>query len=399
MSNRSKATLCRHRDDGAAVSTLEHGGVRELLVTALPDGDMGLHGMFEKAWRVVRESGAVVLRQDVFGIPAERDIGPEALRDVCGNVDWPVAWIEEGESQGEALTGTHLHALAGTPVRRILDQGEAVGSVFEDAVGTHCHMAGVCPPDPALSRERQAMAVFDCIERVLKQADMDFSHVVRTWFYVDRILDWYGEFNAVRSRFLADRGGFGRLLPASTGVGGGNRTGSALLADVLALKPRDGLSPLRSAEVASPMQCPAMQYRSSFSRAVEVDCGDHRRLFVSGTASIDGSGATVLAGDVEGQVQLTFDVIEAILRSRRMGWGDVTRAIAYVKHGPDAAVYRRCATARGIAELPEVVAENDICRDDLLFEMEVDAWRTGTARQAGEDRQDASMQASLRASQ
>jgi enamine deaminase RidA (YjgF/YER057c/UK114 family) len=382
MAVHPKAMLARRRDDGIAVSTLEHRGISELLVTALPDGDTGLHSMFEKAWRVVRGAGATVLRQDVFGIPAERDIGPTALREVCGEVDWPVAWLEEGASQGESLTGTHLHAVAGAPVRRIRDRGETVGSVFEDAVAAHCHLAGLCPRDSTGPRAAQASAVLERIEHALGQAGMDFSNVIRTWFYVDHILDWYGEFNAVRSRFFQERGVFDRLLPASTGVGGGNRAGAALLADVLALKPRDGHSVPRAIVVPSPMQCAAMQYRSSFSRAVEVDYGDHRRLSVSGTASIDPQGATARVGDVRGQVELTLDVIEALLRSRRMGWGDVTRAIAYVKHGADSAVYRRCMETRGIGDLPEVVAENDICRDDLLFEMEVDAWRAGTERQA-----------------
>jgi hypothetical protein len=106
MAGHTKATLRRCRDDGVAVSTLEHGGIREILVTALPDGDTGLHSMFEKTWRAVRDLGATPLRQDVFGIPAERDVGPAALRDVCGEVDWPVAWLEEGASQGESLTAT-----------------------------------------------------------------------------------------------------------------------------------------------------------------------------------------------------------------------------------------------------------------------------------------------------
>lgn len=373
MTTQTHATIARFRDDGIAVTTLEHGGIRELFITGTPDGRTSLRDMFERTCRVVRDSGAVILRQDVFGVTSERDVGPAALRETCGAVDWPVSWLEEGASQAEALTGTHVQAVAGAPVRRVVDEGVVIGTVFDNTVGTYCRLAGVGPSDSRQPREVQARLVFERIERALMQADMTFENVIRTWFYVDRILEWYGGFNAARSRFFEERRVFGRMLPASTGVGGANHAGGALLADVLAVKRRQGGFPLTVREVQSPLQCPAMKYRSSFSRAVEMDCGDHRRLFISGTASIDGTGATVRVGDVRGQMELTVDVVEAILGSRRMGWVDVTRAIVYVKDGNDAGLWRRYAAERGLEQMPAVVVENDICRDDLLFELEVDA--------------------------
>lgn len=373
MTTPCASTVTRLRADGIAVATLEHGGIRELFITVTPDGSESLPDLFKRAWRVVREAGAVVLCQDVFGVPAERDIGPPALRDVCGAVDWPVSWLEEGASQAELLTGTYLHAVVGASVRRLADESGAIGSVFDNAVGTYCRLDGLGPSDPSQPRVAQVRQIFERIERALKQADMTFENAIRTWFYVDRILEWYGGFNAARSRFFEERGVFDRLLPASTGVGGANHAGGALLADVLAVKPRTGASPLRVYEVPSPLQGAAMQYRSSFSRAVEMDGGDHRRLFVSGTASIDPSGKTARLGDARGQIALTVDVVGALLRSRRMDWPDVTRAIAYVKDGNDAGLWRRHAAERGLGDLPVVVVENDICRADLLFELEVDA--------------------------
>lgn len=373
MATQTQATMTRFRNDGVAVATLEHGGIRELFITATPDGSESLPDLFEKAWRVVREAGAVVLCQDVFGVPSERDIGPPALREVCGAVDWPVSWLEEGASQGELLTGTYLQAVVGAPVRRLVDERGVIGSVFDDAAGTYCRLDGLSPSDPRQPREAQVRLVFERIERALQQADMAFENVIRTWFYVDRILEWYSGFNAVRSRFFEERGVFGRLLPASTGVGGANHAGGAMLADVLAVKRREGGFPLTVREVPSPLQGSAMEYRSSFSRAVEMDGGDHRRLLVSGTASIDAAGKTARLGDARGQMELTVDVAEALLQSRRMEWADVTRAIAYVKAGKDADLWRRYAEGRGLGDLPAVVVENDICRDDLLFELELDA--------------------------
>ena len=123
----------------------------------------------------------------------------------------------------------------------------------------------------------------------------------------------------------------------------------------------------------SPLQCPALQYGSSFSRAVEVAMPDMRRVFVSGTASIAPGGETVHVGDVLAQTARTCEVVEAILASRQLGWEHVTRATAYVRHAADAGVFEQYRDRAGLPPLPVVVAHNTICRDDLLFELEVDA--------------------------
>ena len=82
---------------------------------------------------------------------------------------------------------------------------------------------------------------------------------------------------------------------------------------------------------------------------------------------------------MDGQIDRTFDVVAAILESRDMDWTDVTRAIAYVKRGKDADAYHAGLQRRGLSPLPAVVTENDICRDELLFELEVDAVTVGVA--------------------
>ena len=66
---------------------------------------------------------------------------------------------------------------------------------------------------------------------------------------------------------------------------------------------------------------------------------DHRRLYVSGTASIEPSGKTAHIGDPAKQISLTMEVVAAILESRRMTWADVSRAIAYFKDIKDAPLF------------------------------------------------------------
>jgi enamine deaminase RidA (YjgF/YER057c/UK114 family) len=138
-----------------------------------------------------------------------------------------------------------------------------------------------------------------------------------------------------------------------------------------AIAPHD--SQVKVTAVASPLQCPALQYGSSFSRAVEVSLADRRFLSISGTASIAPDGKTAHPGDVRAQIDLTMRVVAAILESRRMNWQSVASSIAYCRHAADAPVFREWLVAHGLADLPVLLTENDICRDDLLFEFEAAA--------------------------
>ena len=55
-----------------------------------------------------------------------------------------------------------------------------------------------------------------------------------------------------------------------------------------------------------------------------------------------------------------------------MRWTDVSRATVYVKNPADAPRYTEwCATHD--VRLPALVVQADICREELLFEIEIDA--------------------------
>ena len=146
------------------------------------------------------------------------------------------------------------------------------------------------------------------------------------------------------------------------------------MADVLAIRPKR--SDVRIFAVPSPLQCSALDYRSSFSRAVEVVTPELRCLYISGTASIEPGGKTAFVDDVRKQIELSMDVLHAILTSRGMDWGDVSRAIAYFRNMSSAAEFTAYCREHNIPQFPCAVSHADICRDDLLFEIEADAMTT-----------------------
>ena len=222
---------------------------------------------------------------------------------------------------------------------------------------------------PSSPRGVQLREVLESMEAALADFGFAFSDVIRTWFVVDDILDWYDEFNAVRTQFFTQRGVFEKLVPASTGVGGKNAAGGAVVASAVAIRPRNEACRVR--QINSPRQCEARDYGSAFGRAIEASWPGSRRLWVSGTASIDARGESVHEGNVQAQTLMTLDVVEELLESASMRWNDVLEAKAYFRHAEDAEL-ERFLRQRGLAA-PIACAQAEICRDELLFELELTA--------------------------
>jgi enamine deaminase RidA (YjgF/YER057c/UK114 family) len=281
---------------------------------------------------------------------------------------WPVLCVQGPEGPG--LSGIQAFPAEG-PIHRIHQEGRTVGTRWFDEDAATCLLAGVLPEDPRADRGAQVRSCLERMEAALWEADMGFRHVIRTWFYLDGILAWYDTFNQVRTEFFRERGVFEGLLPASTGIGARNPHRTALVAGALAVRPLGG--EVRVQTVDSPLQNPAPDYRSSFSRAVELATPRVRRLLVSGTASIGPRGESLHQGDLRGQVHHTLEVVEALLRARAMAWGNATRAVAYLKDPGDWPTVRDLLRTRGLEDLPVVAAHGTICRSELLFELELDA--------------------------
>jgi enamine deaminase RidA (YjgF/YER057c/UK114 family) len=314
--------------------------------------------------RVIDSPRMAPLVQFVFSSARERN---DAL-------SLPTTWVCDGEQSRERMCGVQTILVQNAHVRDIKLDGRVVGRAFADDDAVYCYLGGLLPQDTSAPRELQARQCFEQMEAALAIAGMRFSHVVRTWFYLDRLLDWYREFNIVRTDFFRERGVLGGVIPASTGIGNPNPWHAAIVAAALAIKPRS--SRISIFPVASPLQCPAIDYRSSFSRAVEIDRPDSRKLLISGTASIAADGSSAHVGDAPRQIDLTMKVVHAILRSRRMDWSNSTRMIAYFRDPQDVPAFDAWCRANELRDLPVIMSRAAVCRDELLFEVELDAVST-----------------------
>ena len=201
--------------------------------------------------------------------------------------------------------------------------------------------------------------------------------MVRTWFYLSDILAWYPEFNRARSAVYRDlglmpvNGGGSRRLPASTGIGGEVLPGAAGALDLLAVVGPPASRP-RVKQLSSPAQPDALTYGSAFSRGALIHQDDVSLIQVSGTAAIDAAGQSLHPGDVKAQINCTFDKIAALIAPVGATLADIAAASVFIKRPEDAPAYQEIATARGLANLPAVILVADICREELLFEMDAE---------------------------
>jgi len=360
----------RETTPGMHTVSLKSSDVEELFITADLRGE-DIAQAAQKAIDIVNSRNSTVVTQVVFAPMGEENASVGAMKEALGDCDWPLTWVDSGHRKGSDLGGMHIHAVRGVDVQRLTMEGRTVGTVFQDDSARFCCLGDLWSGDSSATRAEQAEQTFDMMESAMELAGMDFSNVVRTWLYLDELLQWYDPFNRIRDDFFRKRGVFDDLVPASTGISGANPAGAAMIATATGIQPLNGS--VKASALPSPLQCPALEYGSSFSRAVEITQPHCNRITVSGTASIEPGGDTVHLDDAPKQIDLTMRVVEAILEQRGMTWADMTRGIAYFKDQRYHQDYVDYCRAGGLPDMPTIITENDVCRDDLLFEIELDA--------------------------
>jgi len=296
-----------------------------------------------------------------------------------GSWSVPPTCVEGAPLGGHGLAGIHVLAARAEWTSPIADSARVFGRVVDSPSARFVGLADVgrgaagrLVPGPV----EEAGAAIDAAVALLEGEGFSFRDVVRTWFYLRDILEWYGPFNAVRNAAFVRLGLLGRnggpAIPASTGIEGRNARGAWCTLDLLAVRPRAGAC-FEMERLHSRRQNEATEYGSAFARGMSLTLGDQRYVFVSGTAAIDDHGATVHVGDFEAQVEHTLDAVTAVLESAGAGLAHVRQATSFLKNPCDARAYDRIAGRTGLSDVPAVTTVADVCREDLLFEIDATA--------------------------
>ncbi|MFB3786494.1 MAG: Rid family hydrolase [bacterium] len=330
----------------------------------------------------IQSRRAVLLSERIYGsvdsIPPVLKIRQAVLERRGCPVEVPPTCVEGKPFSGSGFAGIHALALRSplVPDTPVVFEGKACGAKARGSDAEYLCLADVgqlARGSQAVTPAGEARTALTLAEQILEQERWSFHDVRRTWFYLDNILDWYGEFNAVRNQAFKQMGLLNgnplTLVPASTGIHGRNALGGWCTLDLLAMKPVEG-QPFETRRLKNPKQNEAISYGSAFSRGLSIKTATSIYLFVSGTASIDEQGKTVHSGNFERQVQRTVENVEALLTSAGARLEDICQATTFVKNINDVDQYAQIASRLGIDEIPAINTIADVCRDDLLFELD-----------------------------
>lgn len=335
--------------------------------TASGDGEVNAAAAWTALAEVLDDNGAALLQERVFvassAEAAARAARSRALRGRDDGVG--PTWLNVPAGDTGGFAGLIAHAVSGdSRVETLRRRGRPAGRRW--TLGGYVCVIGAGLEQRADDPATAAGGVFAAADELLAAAGVGWGNVTRTWFWLRGILGWYGDFNRVRNEFFRARGLLRKhgthQLPASTGVGVAPAGGAPVAMDFFA---ETGAAVVR--RLRSPRQNAASAYGSAFSRAVESATPFGRRVYVSGTASIGADGRTLYADDARAQIAETLRCVRAVLVAAGATENDVAQALVYCRTAEVERLFRA-----EFAETPfhGPVLRADICRDDLLFEVE-----------------------------
>ncbi|MDX8340666.1 hypothetical protein SLH46_15830 [Draconibacterium sp. IB214405] len=268
---------------------------------------------------------------------------------------------------------------------QMLSEGENSTALFLN--GTTEILLGTVHANQNSNCKLNAEKAFDDLVETFEEAQFPLYSIVRQWNYLEDILGFDGDeqryqvFNNVRSDAYGkvfEQNGY----PAATGIG---MTHGGILIEFVAVKSKEVLTQ----PVDNPDQISAHQYTEKvlvgeecvlkttpkFERARYFRYRNKKMIFISGTASIIGE-KTVGVEDAAKQTEVTIQNMQRLYADKVLAGlpDEVTNpefghARVYVKNRKDYGKIRE-EVKKVYGDLPVVYILADICRNDLLVEIE-----------------------------
>lgn len=248
--------------------------------------------------------------------------------------------------------------------------------ILENEAGRFLYAGGFQGDVAGASIEEQSRDVFEQIGKVLEKEGFPINSIVRQWNYIERITAYedgdqhYQSFNNARAAFYK-KTDWASGYPAATGIGA-DRGGILVDFDAALLKREgDWITP-----IDNKLQVAAHEYSKNvlknaadkketpkFERAKSLTISGKPLVYISGTAAIRGEASLKDVG-VEEQLRITMENI-----SELTGETEPVMLRVYLKNKEDFAA-SEALLKQMVPELPVSYLLADVCRDELLIEIE-----------------------------
>jgi enamine deaminase RidA (YjgF/YER057c/UK114 family) len=216
----------------------------------------------------------------------------------------------------------------------------------------------------------QTKELLESYERQLKDRGCTIANdCVRTWFFVrDVDLNYQGVVEARKENFELNGLNNKTHYIASTGI-----EGNTADPNIKVLMNTHTIKGLDKGQInflyAKDHLNPTYEYGVTFERGVSIDFGDRRKVYISGTASIDNKGLIVHQGDIIKQVYRIWENVEALLNEANCAFNDIMQIIVYLRDIADYQLVEELF-AQKFSSIPQIIVLAPICRPGWLVEME-----------------------------
>lgn len=337
-------------------------GSEEFYITIKKSDQLKLRTVIQK----IQEKGLIILKITFTGDYAYAGKYADILAKYPTLFIGDNPKIQSGKRRKEP--GLLIQAIRGIEKYNYIKKaGKVVGVKYQSGETRFLLVTGVDKLiDKKLNFASQAKKNYQYLALILRANNFQLKDVYRFWNYMEDVINNYAEFNQARNSYFEKN----KLdeYPAATGI-------DAHLADSAQIS--IGLEAVRSiAEIVrrrikSQMQCEAVNYGPKFSRAMLLVCPKEKtkKLYVSGTSSVDKQGKSILLDDPKKNVAYVMSCVEHLLGQNRMSLKDVVMAFVYFKNKKIEQEFKKLYRANGWT-FPYNPFFVEICRDNFLFEIE-----------------------------
>ncbi len=394
-------TIRKISHSGVGYSVVDLNDVRHVFAAATPLAGATFDQQADDALRTIEAvigeegtRGSIVYQAVFLADMSHLARCQQIMRDFYGRELPATSYIPQPPCGGKLLAVEALgvgQGLGEVAIERVSD--ELVIARHNGIAWVHC--TKTVPQVEGRSVYDGSLGAMEAVCRGFGRVGVRFDQVIRTWIYLGGIVDndgpvqRYKELNRARTDFFRDihflngRAPAGlqrRVFPASTGIGTAGR-GIVLSAIALVSDRND----IRAVPLENPRQTAAYDYATAyspqspkFSRGMVLSCGTYTTIFISGTASITHS-QTRHVGDAAKQTEETLDNIAALIAEENLaqhglpGLGTSLASLGfarvYIKRPEDYSAVRAICEKR-LGMLPTIYAIADVCRPELLVEIE-----------------------------
>ena len=193
------------------------------------------------------------------------------------------------------------------------------------------------------------------------------NNCIRTWFFVRDVDTQYGGMVRARRENFEEQGLTSDThFIASTGISGNTVSPAPIGIDFLSVKSAS----IRTKFLQAPDYLnPTYQYGVAFERGTSVDLHGVKRLFISGTASLDKEGKCLYIGDVRKQAERLLTNIDQLLKADGSSLDRLSYLIVYLRDLSDYSLIQHYLSER-FPHLPMLITLAPVCRSQWLIECE-----------------------------